>query len=107
MIPHRFKDSVISSKAFPGANCGSDHLPVISDIRVKLKRLKQSQQNPKLQVHILKTDPNLKEKFCIKVHNRFEVLNEISKITKTEVLWKQMKSFILAFVPKDEFSSEK
>ncbi|CAF1480925.1 unnamed protein product [Didymodactylos carnosus] len=93
MVPHRFRNSIISSKAFPGADCGSDHVPVISKIRVKLKRLKQPQQNPKLQVHILKTDPDLKEKFCIKVQNRFEPLDEI---TNTEVLWEQMKSSILA-----------
>jgi hypothetical protein len=55
--------------------------------------LKQPQQNLKLQVNILKTDPDLKEKFCIKVQNRFETLDEM---TNTEVLWEQMKSSILA-----------
>lgn len=92
MVPHRFRNSIIFSKAFPGADSGSDHVPVISKIRMKLKRIKQTQSNTKLQVHILKTDPDLKEKFRIKVQNRFEALDEI---TGTEILREKMKSSIL------------
>ncbi|CAF1561697.1 unnamed protein product [Adineta ricciae] len=80
MVCHRFRNSVISSKAFPGADCGSDHVPVISEIRVKLKRLKQPKQIPKLQVHLLKNNNDLKKQFCIKVQNRFETLNELTEI---------------------------
>jgi hypothetical protein len=95
MAPHRFRNLVISSKAFPGVDCGSGHVPVISEIRVKLKRLKQSKQNPKLQIHLLKTNTDMQEKFCIKVQNRFEALSD----TKTaDVLWEQMKSSILLSV---------
>lgn len=39
MISLRFRDSVISSKAFPGADCGSEYVQVICESRVKLKRL--------------------------------------------------------------------
>ena len=111
MVPHRFRNSVISSKAFPGADCGSDHVPVISEIRVKLKRLKQSKKNPKLQVHLLRTDQDMKEKFCIKVQNRFEALDEINESTKAEVLWEQIKSSILVsaeeVLPKAEINEKK
>ncbi len=108
MVPHRFRNSVVSSKAFPGADCGSDHVPVISEIRVKLKKLKQSKQNPKLQVHLLKTNTDMTEKFCIKVQNRFEALNDI---TTTDILWEQMKSSILAsaeeVIPKVQMNKKK
>jgi exonuclease III len=108
MVPHRFRNSIIFSKAFPGADCGSDHVPVISKIRVKLKRIKQPQKNIKLQVHILKADRNLREQFRIKVQNRFEALDQI---TQTEVLWEQMKSSILTsaeeIIPKTQLKKKK
>ena len=67
MVSHRSRYSIISCKTFPGADCGSDHVPVISEIRVKLKTLSKSKKNPKLQVSLLKSDLNIKEKFRIKV----------------------------------------
>ena len=85
MVPHRLGNSVISSKIFPGADCGSNHVPVISEIQVKLKRLKEVKKNPKLRVHLLKTNLSMKEKFCIKGQNRFETLDEINEVTKAEV----------------------
>ncbi|CAF3582803.1 unnamed protein product [Rotaria socialis] len=93
MASHRFRNSIISSKAFPGSDCGSDHVPVICESRVKLKRLNQSKKNFKLQIHLLKEDTDIKQKYRIKVQNRFEALGET---TKTEALWEQMKSSILA-----------
>ena len=94
MIPHRFRNSVISSKAFPEGDCDSDHVPIISEIRVKLKRLQKPTKNLKLQVHLLKTDLEMKEKFRIKVQNRFEALSKTIEITETELLWEQLKSSI-------------
>jgi len=111
MVPHRFRNSVISSKAFPGADCGSDHVPVISKIRVKLKKIKQPTQNPKLQIHLLKTNTDIKEKFCINVQNRFEALSEINETTTTDVLWEQIKSSILVsakeVIPKTQMNKKK
>ena len=62
MVHHRFRKSVTYSKAFSGADCGSDHVPVINEIRVKLKKLRKIMKNPKLQVHLLKTDPKNERK---------------------------------------------
>ncbi|CAF1302854.1 unnamed protein product [Adineta ricciae] len=108
MVPNRFRNAIISSKAFPGADCGSDHVPVISEIRVKLKRLKKSKQIPKLQIQLLKNNNDVKEKFCIEVQNRFEALDDI---TEVEVLWEKMKSSILeateAVLPKIKMNKKK
>ena len=93
MVPHRFRNSIISCKTFPGADCGSDHVPVISEIRVKLKTLSKSKKNPKLQVSLLKSDLSIKEKFRIKIQNRFEALSEIPE---TEKMWEELKSSITA-----------
>ena len=97
MVHHRFRNSVTSSKAFPGADCGNDHVPVINEIRVKLKKLRKIMKNPKLQVHLPKTDLKMKENFRIEVQNRFEALN---RITEPELLWKQLKSTIISSAEK-------
>ena len=60
MVHHRFRNSVTSSKAFPEADCGSDHVPVVNEIRLKLKTIRKTMKNPKLQVHPLKTDLKMK-----------------------------------------------
>ena len=95
IVPQRFRNSIISSKAYPGADCDSDHAPVISEIRVKLKRLRKPKKNPRFQVHLLKTDTDMQEKFRIMVQNRFEALSESNEITRSEILWEQLRSSIM------------
>ncbi|CAF4265882.1 unnamed protein product [Rotaria magnacalcarata] len=92
--------TVLSSKAFPGADCDSDHAPVISDIPVKPKIVKTTAKNMMLQVHLLKNNLNIKENFRIEVQNRFEALTEINEFTETEILWEQLKSTITASAEK-------
>ena len=84
MVPHRFRNSFISSKAFLEEDFDSDHVLVADEIRLKLKRLRKSMKNPKLQIHHLKTNLEMKEKFRIKVRNRFEVLCETREITHSK-----------------------
>lgn len=91
MAPHCFRNCIISSKAFLGADCGSDHVPVIRDIRIKPKRVRSTLKNMKLQIHLPKNDLNIKDKFRIEVQNRFEALNEINETTITDILWEQLK----------------
>ena len=38
-INERFRNSITQAKTYPGADCGSDHVPVICNFRVKLKKL--------------------------------------------------------------------
>jgi hypothetical protein len=78
---------------------------------MKLKRVRKSKKNPKFQVHLLKTDLDMKEKFRIEVQNRFEALSETSEITKTELLWEQLKSSIMVsaeeVIPKTQMNEKK
>ena len=108
MVLHRFRNSIISCKIFPGADCSSGHVPVISEIRVKLKTLSKSKKNPKLQISLLKSDLNIKEKFRIKVQNPFEALSEIPE---TEKMWGELKSLITAaaeeVIPKVQMNKKK
>ena len=62
----------------PGADCGSDHIPVLGTMRVKLKKLKRSKRVPKLQLSLLKEDEDLKNKYRISVKNKFEVFDTLT-----------------------------
>ena len=47
MINKRYRNSIKNAKARPGADCGSDHNPIVIDIKTKLKRVKKSKSTRK------------------------------------------------------------
>ena len=75
----------MQAKSYPGADCGSDHNPVVCTIRVKLRRLKPTTSGVKRQWNLLREDQELKDRYAISVQNRFEVL-ECRNSSKWEVL---------------------
>ena len=74
----------------PGADCGSEHVPVIGKMKLRLKRLKKAKTSPKLQLNMLEND-ELRERYNISVRNRF---NELEKLTTVEKKWGLMKESI-------------
>ena len=48
LIQNRFRNSIKSSKSMPGADCDSDHAPVLCKLLVKLRKLKKPNHNCKL-----------------------------------------------------------
>ena len=91
LIQKRFRNAVKSVKTLPGADCDSDHIPVISKMRINLKRLKKGKYQPKFEVGFLKTNKDLKEKFVIEVKNKFQLL-EVEDLTDTDELWNGIKT---------------
>ena len=47
---------VTTTKTYPGADCGSDHVPVVVDMRMRLKKVKRKQISPKNDMKVLKRD---------------------------------------------------
>src|SRR5438132_9604890 len=74
-INERFRNSITQSKSYPGADCNSDHLPVICNIKTKLRKLKKNNINAKLDLDKLRTSPAIQENYIIEVRNRFDVLS--------------------------------
>ena len=91
LVQKRFRNAIKSAKTLPGADCDSDHIPVMCKMQIKLKKLKKSKHQPKFQVDLLKTNQELKERFSIDVSNKFQALENI---TKSEELWEKMKDSI-------------
>ncbi|GFN82984.1 craniofacial development protein 2-like protein [Plakobranchus ocellatus] len=89
LIQKRFRHAVKTSKSLPGADCDSDHFPVMCKFQIILKKLRKANANPKFQMDLLKSDEKLKDKIAIAVHNKYETLKNISEV---EELWSEMKN---------------
>ncbi len=79
-INRRFRNSVMQVKGFPGADCGSDHIPIVSTIRVKLRQLKRKTNQSKLQVELLRTDQEYKMQYHKQVCKRLSGIDEKDEI---------------------------
>ena len=88
MMKTRFRNSLISCKAYPGADCYSDHVPIISKIRLKLKKLKNTKKESLLDYAMLNTDPDLRRLYSAEVRNKFEVLQGLENI---ENQWENLR----------------
>ena len=60
LIKTRFRNAIKSCKTYPGADCYSDHVPIVSVVHLKLRKLKRARAEPKLNLGLLKTDKDLK-----------------------------------------------
>ena len=75
LINRRFRNSVKQSKSYPGADCGSDHVPVVARIHIKLRKLQAPKQVPKYQLDKL-LEENVRKEFYLNVSNRYEALED-------------------------------
>ena len=73
-INKRFRNSVAQVRTYPGADCGSDHNPVVATMEVKLKKLKKRSVNKMRDLGRLRRDEDVKRRYNIVVRNRFEAL---------------------------------
>ena len=55
-INKRFRNSILQVKGYPGADGGSDHVPIVATLRMKLRMLKQNKSGDKLETQLLRTD---------------------------------------------------
>ena len=95
MIQHRFRNSVRSAKSMPGADCDSDHVPVVCSVRIKLKKVHKSKVQPKYHVDYLTTNDTMKEQYSVSVKNKFDAL---SKITSAREKYEVLKQCIIESV---------
>ena len=91
MMKTRFRNSLISCKPYPGADYYSDHVPIISKIRLKLKKLKNTKKESLLDYAMLNTDLDLRRLYLAEVRNKFEALQGLDSIRNQ---WENLREFI-------------
>ncbi|XP_063588673.1 uncharacterized protein LOC134765810 [Penaeus indicus] len=92
LVNKRFRNSLLASKTLSGADCYSDHVPVMGRIRAKMRKLKKPTLREQLDVSLLQKDNTIKEKYAVEVKNRFSALEGLDSI---EDHWKGLKVSIM------------
>ena len=89
-INKRFRNAVTRARTYPGADCNSDHVPVVVDMKVQLRKPKKSQSKPKINVKVLKED-SIKEEYSIYVRNKYEALRDETEGDSIEGDYERLK----------------
>ena len=76
----RFCNAITQVKGYPGADCGSDHVPIIATMKVKLRTLKRKKEDAKLQLDLLTADNEYSRQYNQKVSERMAGINAIDDI---------------------------
>src|SRR6187399_193607 len=58
LVDKRFRQGVRNSKSMPGADCGSDHNPVITTIKIKLRKMRRTKPTTKWNLDTLNNPQN-------------------------------------------------
>ena len=77
-INKRFRNAVTKVKTFPGADCGGncDHVPVVAEVKLKLKRFKKAKKTLRKDWKGLKTENRKNDEFQLKLRNKYAALEE-------------------------------
>ena len=73
LCSQRWKNSIQSAKTRPGADCGSDHEPLIAKFRLKLKKVGKTTRSFRYDLNQIHYD------YTVEVTNRFKGLDLINK----------------------------
>lgn len=78
-INSRFRNALVKVRTYPGSDCGSDHVPVVAEVTVMLKKLERKTVTRKSNLDILKEDRGLEEQYAVEVKNIFVALRNREK----------------------------
>ena len=108
-VNKRFRNSILNTRTYPGADCYSDHVPVVTEIKIKLKKLIKRKMEDRRQLKLLVTNQGLRELYRVEVSNRYEVLRNEEPLEGEEELdrdWRTLQSSLKdsteKLVPKQE-----
>ena len=86
LCSQRWRGSMQSAKARPGAKCGSDHLPLISKFKLFLKKVGGTTRPFRYDLN------QISSIYIVEVMNRCKGLNLIDKVP--EELWAEVCKFV-------------
>ena len=74
-----FRNAITQVKGYPGAACGSGHVPIVATMKVKLRTLKRK-EDVKLQLDLLTADNEYSRQYNQNVSERMTGINAIYDI---------------------------
>ncbi|GFS24349.1 craniofacial development protein 2-like [Elysia marginata] len=86
LINKKFRTSVRDTRVQRGADVSSDHYLVKTSLKLKLKRPPNTEKSRlRYDVDKLK-NKNIREEFCLKLHNRFKLLESVDNDQNTDTI---------------------
>ena len=67
-------------KGYPGADGGSDYVPIVATLRMKLRMLKQKKTCDKLETRLLRTDDKYREQYQQRIANQLNGIDAIEQL---------------------------
>ena len=89
-INERFKRGIKQAKTYPGADCRSDHIPVVATLQCKLKKMTKAKSIQKVDFEQLQ-NRDVRLRYTVKVQNRFDSLTDQGE----EVTWESMRDILV------------
>ena len=89
MISKRWKTNINNCKAYPGADCDSDHNMVMATWKMKLKRINKDPLPLRYDLE------NIGNEYITDIRNRFEMLIRVEEERTPDEIWEAMKNNII------------
>ena len=86
-LNHRFLICIQLTKTRPGADCGSDHQPLIAKFRLKLKKVGKTNRPDRYNANQIPYD------YTVEVTNRIKGLDVVNRVP--EELWPEIHNIVL------------
>ena len=86
LCSQRWRSSIQSAKARLGADCGSDHEPLIAKFRLKLKKVGKTTRPFRYDLNKIPYD------YIVEVTNKFKGLDLIDRVP--EELWTEVRDIV-------------
>lgn len=93
LINRRFKNIIKNAKTYPGADIGSDHNPLVTELSLNLKAKRQTHPARAVDVTRL-NDPEVRHIVAEEINNRLTSLQE-NQLRDIETLWNSIKNIIV------------
>ena len=94
LIKDRFRNCIKQARAYPGADIGSDHNPVVTKCRLKIKKIGCTKTSPKINIAALKGDITIEYNIAFK--NKYSTLAEELDEQSVEGQWSILKKSLEA-----------
>ena len=97
-INKRFRNSILQVNGYPVVDNGSDHVPIVAILRMKLRMLKQKESGNKLETQLLRTDDKYREQYQQRIANE---LNDIDVTNQQEDQYDRFVSILTTSAQKN------
>ncbi|HET6457666.1 MAG TPA: hypothetical protein VFG24_02160, partial [Nitrosopumilaceae archaeon] len=92
LVDKRFRNGVRNSKSMPGADCGSDHNPVVTTMQIKLKGTKRIKVADKWNIRVLQ-NTKMRQEYQTRLDKQLRD-KRVGELDDIDQIWDKLKESI-------------